>query len=263
MASTKSLLVCCLVVLTAARLIDAETDSQPVDNLPSSSRQDAFNERNAITELRTLAQQDSANELNSVATLDAGAPPAETKQSESAEFVPEDPHLMNDLATIRRKMGGGVLTGSMLGDGKTDTTFDNQLRGLLGYRIPEPTTDAADASAGSTLVATLRCEVRKLEGIAHQLEHLRQYEHADALRESAQSLRQLARRFDTPAANSMSIPSPLPVPQQLPSVDLPTTSLPTTELPTTELPDVRSSGRLINVQPSAPPTLPSSQPVLP
>ena len=125
-------------------------------------------------------------------------------QPENSQPAGPDKRLLEDLSRIRRQMGGGVLSGSTLKPkpGESEATFETHLHTLL--KNTEPPADPAtqpkfdqEPSTSSTVKA-LRRESQILEGIANQLELIRQYRQADAVRESAKSLRELARRLDPP-----------------------------------------------------------------
>ena len=131
---------------------------------------------------------------------------------------PPDSHLLDDLTRIRQQMGGSVLGGSALDDDDAGRAFQANLQTLL--RQPDPPNAGQGANtllgrtpppAGDTLfstpphaplkappvVPTLRQQSEQIERIANQLENIRHYQHADALRASAKTLRELARSLDT------------------------------------------------------------------
>lgn len=125
-----------------------------------------------------------------------------------------DQQLLDDLARIRKQMGGSVLSGSMLDDeGKdSDSAFQSGVQSLLegaeaqdrSVRPPRfnqpldtpPKSDDSTRSPQDRFISTLREQGSKLDRIANELEKLKQYEHADELRESAKALRELARSID-------------------------------------------------------------------
>ena len=132
---------------------------------------------------------------------------------------PPDSHLLDDLTRIRQQMGGSVLGGSSLDDPDAGRAFQANLQTLLSQPDPPstppwsgPLAAPRPTSNGDTLfpfpsqenhksppvVVTLRQQSEQIERIANQLERIRQYLHADALRGSAKTLRELARSLDMP-----------------------------------------------------------------
>jgi hypothetical protein len=105
-----------------------------------------------------------------------------------------------------------VLAGASLNDVKGDPSngFDSSVRAHLGLpAVPvSPDSSLGPASSQSSksprtqrmsaleMVASLRKESRSLSTLANDLEGLRQYAHADALRATATKLRLIARQLD-------------------------------------------------------------------
>ncbi len=131
--------------------------------------------------------------------------------------APVDQSLLDDLARIRKQMGGSVLSGSMLAGGAKDSeaAFQDGVQTLIqnSDTQPDPNPLQFDQPAAPTFtqlrcVRMLREQGVKLDRVANALEKLKQYRHADDLRESAKELRELARAMDVvPPTDPSVIPS--------------------------------------------------------
>lgn len=103
---------------------------------------------------------------------------------------------LKDISRIREQLGGSVLKGSILEPaGKNQLIFDTGLRSELG--LPLQTSPSVATRSKSEMIKSLRTHCAKLDEIANHIETLREYEHADALRESAADLRLMARQMDS------------------------------------------------------------------
>ena len=113
---------------------------------------------------------------------------------------------LNEIKRIQSQLGGSVLKGSSLLGENADplSNFDASVRKRLGLPVKPPQENSSSKRPASKVVQTLRDQVTKLDSIANDIEHLREYEHADALRETAKQLRTIARQLDVGADPSKS-----------------------------------------------------------
>lgn len=116
----------------------------------------------------------------------------------------------NEIKEIQQRLGGSVLQGSTLNEAsQRPGNFDAHVREQLGLppQKAAPTTKSNDTSTfnlglpdsqrpESKIVRTVREQVMKLDSIANDIESLRAYAQADALRETAKKLRLIARELD-------------------------------------------------------------------
>lgn len=154
----------------------------------------------------------------------------ESSEAEAVAPIPPvvDQQLLNDLSRIRQQVGGSVLRGSSLEDGKSnpDKAFKAGVRTLLQQQPPvvpqqeenvisEPFRappehigpSPARTYVESQAVKQLRQQCEKLDRIANDLEHLQFYGRADEVRASASALRLIARKLDK-RLPEMSEPAP-------------------------------------------------------
>ena len=107
---------------------------------------------------------------------------------------------LQDISRIREQLGGSVLKGSILAspDGNRSFDFEAGLRSELGLpKLPPRKFDAKSNRPKAEIIKSLRKHCAKLDEIANHIETLREYEHADSLRLSAEDLRMIARQMDT------------------------------------------------------------------
>lgn len=106
---------------------------------------------------------------------------------------------LKEISHIREKLGGSVLKGSVL-DSSGDAGFDAELRNMLELPNKTAATKPPPRLTQSQIVTMLRTHSSRLDGIANQIEKLRQYNNADQLRDMADQLRRVARQMDAPVA---------------------------------------------------------------
>ena len=100
---------------------------------------------------------------------------------------------------MRDEVGGSVLRGTVLEvePDEAKAEFDRSLRKVLGLP-PDEVADQERQSPRKTpqeIVKILRVHGVHLDRIANDIEELKQYRHADQLRETARQLRLIARQF--------------------------------------------------------------------
>ena len=124
-----------------------------------------------------------------------GDPPHGVKDLASdpirTEAGPSESQLL-EIQKIRSQLGGGVLKGTLLDDGTTSGIFESKIRSAMGL----PPAPKQPADTNDVMVRKLRMHCARLDRIANAIEELREYRNADALRESAGELRQIARQLD-------------------------------------------------------------------
>ena len=133
---------------------------------------------------------------------DQPRPTATEKQDPSQPMDAALPHaseqLLGELTKLREEVGDSVLAGTILEPTRTESEegFARGVQKLLG--VPQHTVKTQKQVSVTTpeMVKTLRRQCVTLDRIAGELEQLRQYQHADELRDAARQLRLIARRLD-------------------------------------------------------------------
>lgn len=124
----------------------------------------------------------------------------------------ESDTVYGELLELRKSIGGSVLRGTSLAPSPeaAEREFRDTLKRTVNKNSPAlpPDLNRSDAADPPASVVTLRLQGSKLDRIADAIEQLREYAHADALRESADTLRNLARQLDSqPTEDAESKPS--------------------------------------------------------